>query len=215
MSPARPDPDHVRAVVRGVLAQKEFQGAESGDVLMKKLTEWVQHAVEALEKFIRELPPWASRLLGVWMILTLLAILAHTVYTLFLLGGRGTAQRRAVARAALPDLLGIRSLDFDHVREEAFRARDAGDLPRAIRYAYAACILLFDRVGWAAFDGSKTNREYALAVRVRSAASGAVFDRATWAFEGVAYGPEPATLATANGLLGDLLALEAETRVAR
>ena len=88
------------------------------------------------------------------MILTLVAILAHLIYTLWkLLTGQrlGPGDERRLAGRGDRELLGIRDLDFDSVYAEARRLLAAADWPAATRYFYVAAILWLDRQGWIVF----------------------------------------------------------------
>ena len=84
------------------------------------------------------------------MILALVAILVHLIYTLWkLLTGQrlGPGDERRLAGRGGGELLGIRDLDFDSVYAQARRLLAAADWPAATRYFYVTAILWLDRQG--------------------------------------------------------------------
>jgi Domain of unknown function (DUF4129) len=204
------DPSHARAVVRSVLTDPEFAGAQPSASVWAKLSSFLDSLFSQAANALHDLPSWVTWLVFVWMTVTLLAIFGHAVYTLIRIGGSGRTPQKRAHGVPRGELLGIRDLDFDSVYKEALAARDGGAFARAVRYGYAAGILWLDRVSWLSFAASKTNRDYVAELRGRT--SGVpIFVRMTDAFEEVAYGARVATEDVAQQLLTDLELLRHES----
>ena len=155
------------------------------------------------------MPEWLFWTLLVWMLLTLVAILAHLIYTLamFLRGTSSPLRSNPKGDRIAGELLGIKDLDFDTVYAEARRLLAAGDWPAATRYFYVAAILWLDRQGWIVFKRSKTNRDYIDELASRARIQGS-FRQLTADFEPIVYGglaPQSSTIhdiaTTVEGLL--------------
>lgn len=204
------DPIHARTVVRSVLSDPEFAGAQPSASVWAKVSSFLDSLFSQAANALHDLPSWVTWLVFVWMTVTLLAIFGHAVYTLVRIGGSGRTPRKSAYGVPRGELLGIRDLDFDSVYQEALAARDGRAFARAVRYGYAAGILWLDRVSWLSFAASKTNRDYVAELRGRI--SGApTFVRMTDTFEEVAYGASVATEAVAQQLLTDLELLRHES----
>jgi hypothetical protein len=204
------NPDHARAVVRSVLSDPEFAGAQPSASVWAKLSSFIDSLFSQAANALHGLPSWITWLVFIWMTVTLLAIFGHAVYTLVRIGGSGRAQQKNAHGAPRGELLGIRDLDFDNVYREALLAREGRAFARAIRYGYAAGILWLDRVSWLSFAASKTNRDY-VAELLGKPSGAPIFVRMTVAFEEVAYGARTATEDIAQQLLTDLELLRHES----
>jgi hypothetical protein len=155
--------NRARAAVRDVLASREFADLHSDPyVVWRRIYEWIGGLFERLADAIRTLPPWLYWTVVTWMVLTLVAILGHLVYTLTKLLRGTTREPRGAERCdkIAGELLGIQDLDFDKVYAEARRLLAAGDWTAATRYFYVAAILWLDRQGAIVFKRSKTNADY-------------------------------------------------------
>jgi hypothetical protein len=194
--------EHVRQVAERVLAAPEFRGSEIDPGVFDRLSRYLQSLLDGAIRRIGAMPTWLTWLVVAWISLTLLGIVAHSLYTLFVLGG-GTAGRTDRRAALEGELFGIRDLDFDRIVAEALDAKRRADWSRAVRYGYAAQILFFDRKGWVAFETSKTNRDYhdELVAHDHEAAE---FRRSTSVFEEIAYGGRAATEGAALRILNTL-----------
>jgi hypothetical protein len=177
---------------------------------MRRFLRWIESLLGRLGSAVHSLPEWLRRLIVVWMVLALVAILVYNLYLLVIaLRGAGRSSPAGGRRRAHPgQLLGVPELDFDAIYAEARRLLAAGDWLAATKYLYVAALLWLDRRGAIAFRLSKTNRDYLGEL----AAGGlqAPFRRLTLCFEPIVYGGQSATMAateemarTVEGLLHD------------
>jgi hypothetical protein len=196
------DISRTRAVIAEVLAQPEFVDLRADPhALQRLIAEWFLSLFERVRSAVRHLPHWLLWIVVAWMILTLLAILAHLIYTLWrLLGGFSLPSAAgSSARRRGGELLGIRDLNFDTVYAEACRLVTAGDWRAATRYYYVAAILWLDRQGAIAFRPSKTNRDYIGELRAQTGLRGP-FGRLTEHFEAIIYAGQAATASTSRDM---------------
>ena len=149
-----------------MLATREFADLHSDPyAVWRRISEWVGGLFEGLARALGNLHdsiPWLYWTLVSWMVLTLVAILAHLIYTLVtLIGGAKRGDLAVQGRQKISgELLGIQDLDFDKVYAEARRLLAASDWIAATRYFYVAAILWLDREGAIVFKRSKTNADY-------------------------------------------------------
>ncbi len=184
-----------RSAIKDVLSRREFADLHGDSfAAWRGLIRWIDSIFEAIVSPLRHLPGWVMWLIVAWLILALLAILAHLIYTLWrVLGGESFAADAGRPRhGRLGELLGIRELDFNAVYAEAGRLLKAGDWLAAVKYLYVAAILWLDRQGCIAFRSSKTNRDYLGELGGRERLQ-APFRRLTEGFEAIVYGGQPAT----------------------
>jgi hypothetical protein len=180
------------------LAQREFADLNADpDASGRWLFNWFRSLLHEMASWIGKLPGWLAWGIVAWMILTLLAILAHLIYTFVTtLGGISRSSRAAGSRRDHPaQLLGLLPLDFDAMYAEARRLLGAGDWLAATKHFYVAAILSLDRQGCIAFRLSKTNRDYIEELQARSQVQ-ACFRWLTGCFEPVVYGGQSATMST-------------------
>jgi hypothetical protein len=188
-----------RSAIQEVLARREFADLHADPyAFWRMIGDWIDRFFERVDGFLKGLPPWLFWIVFVWMVLTLLAILGHLIYTLVMLlrGISSPLRSNPQSGRIAGELLGIKDLDFDTVLAEARRLLAAGDWPAATRYFYVAAILWLDRQGWIAFKKSKTNRDYIDELASRSRIQGS-FRRLTADFEPIVYGgrtPESSTI---------------------
>lgn len=198
------EPARVRAAIAEVLARKEFADLHADpNAFSRWLVEWIESLLRRISSAIKGLPHLVLWVIVAWMVLTLLAILAHLVYTLWkFLGGAGRPSLAGPsARRPAGELLGIRDLDFDSVYADACRLLAAGEWLAATKHLYVAAILWLDRQGWIAFRPAKTNRDYLGELQSRSHLQGP-FRRLTEGFESIVYGGQSATASAARDMAG-------------
>lgn len=187
----------VRDTVRQVLASPEFAELreEEEEGWWQRFTAWLQEkvggALSAVVRWIADLPAALIWVVVGWMVLTLLAIAAHLIWTVLVLVSGGTVRRRGRSAAAASETaepwLGVRELRFEPVYEEARALAERGQWSAAVRHLYVAMLLWLDRRGRIVFRRSKTNRDYLREV----GAAGPVAEllrTVTRRFELVAYG---------------------------
>jgi hypothetical protein len=208
ISPASPEPqpqiDHAqaRATIAEVLARPEFANLHSDPyAFTRRLMRWIISGLDALTSALRRQPAWVFWLIITWMVVALLAILAHLVYTLWRVvsAASGVSRSAAAGRRPQGELLGIRELEFEPVYAEALRLLAAGDWLTATKYLYVAAILWLHRQGWISFRPSKTNRDYLAELRARPKLQSS-YRRLTEIFEPVVYGGQPATITTTHDI---------------
>jgi hypothetical protein len=132
---------------------------------------------------------WAFWLLIIWLVLTLLAILAHMLYVLVGLFGDRTGGARSTIRSADParPWLGLVDLDYESARQHAAELAVERRWSDAVKYLYMAAILRLDRAGLIGFRPTKTNRDFVREL-ARHPQQQAGFQRLTSRFEATAYG---------------------------
>jgi hypothetical protein len=203
---AAPSPEafhaRTRTAIRDVLAQREFADLRNDpNTAWRQLIRWTVAFLRRIFAPLQHLPEWILWIIIFWLVLTLLAILAHLVYTLWAI--LSTASRTSTVGHSVGDrpgeLLGIRDLDFDAVYAEADRLVSAGDWPAATRHLYVAAILWLDRQGRIRFRASKTNRDYIQELQSEAQLQG-LFRRLTSGFEPVVYGGQAATKSTTDDM---------------
>ncbi len=194
---------HTRAVIDEVLARREFTDLrDDRPGLLQRLAEWFAGLLRTIHETLSGLPGWLFWTIVVWLVLTLVALLAHLMYTLWtLLAGQrlgpGDAKRKADREGR--QLLGIRDLDFNSVYAEARRLLAAADGPAATKYFYVAAILWLDRQGWIVFRPAKTNRDYLGELRGHPAIQGRLREL-TESFESIVYGGQSATVSSTRDI---------------
>lgn len=203
-APAQPASDYqnrFREQSAKVLSQSEFNKLRAEEEDDWSLMRTLLKAIASIGKFFANLPGWLYWTLVIWMVLALLAIMAHLIYTLVKLIGasRGGAQSPGQAAAIHGELLGVRNLDHQWVFAEANRLAAAGQPEAAIRHFYVGCILWLDRKQHVTFRKSKTNHDYARELAKRPAMASA-FTRMTNLFETTAFGEAPATQADCQSM---------------
>jgi hypothetical protein len=202
-----------RAAIKEVLARPEFADLHSDPYAgWRQVIKWLMSLLSRAGSAIAHLPAWLLWTIIAWMVLVLLAVLAHLIYTLWkVLGGPSDAGGGPSRRHRQGQLLGVSNLEFDPVYAEARRLSAAGDWPAATRYYYVAAILWLDRQGAIAFRPSKTNRDY---IRELPAPTGLrnLFGRLTDGFERIAYAGQTATAATGRDMADTVEGLLNEPR---
>ncbi len=158
--------NRARTAVHDVLATREFADLHLDPyAVWRRISEWIGGLFEGLARALGNLHdsiPWLYWTIVSWMVLTLVAILAHLIYTLVtLISGTKRGDPAAQGRHKIAgELLGIQDLDFDKVYAEARRLLAGGEWAAATKYFYVAAILWLDREGAIVFKRSKTNCDY-------------------------------------------------------
>ena len=202
-----------RAAVDQVMAMREFRNlSEDENRLLKAIAEWLEGFLGGIVNAIGGLPSWLWWLVVVWMLLTLVAIFAHMVYSLVVLlrGSSAAAPASPGAAGSAGEWLGIGDLEFGSVYAEAQRLLASSDWIGATRYLYVAAILWLDHQGRIAFQRSKTNHDY-LGELAEHPTGRAHFAKLTGAFERVVYGGAPATSSSCRTVADALETLRHET----
>ena len=147
-----PSPDQVRRTADEVFARPEF----SPDAA---LPNWLTRAVEAVARWLGQLPTVNPLLF--WVILggCVLSLILLLVYVLASLGwgfevGPRAARRRAAEAAA------ERRRQSAEFRAEAGIAAGCGDFTEAIRCLFLSLVYRLDEQGRVGFQKARTNREY-------------------------------------------------------
>jgi hypothetical protein len=182
-----------RRAVDQVLAEREFAHLHADPYASgRAFLEWLRGIFRSIGNALGALPEWVLWLVVAWMVITLVAILAHLVYTLYLVLGSSSRTAAARARGARHEgeLFGIRDLEFESVYERARALLAEGNWAEATKYLYVAAILWLDRQGRIAFRLSKTNYDYLRELRAPD--DQAQFRRLTERFEATVYGGMPA-----------------------
>lgn len=155
---------HAKDTFTRVLADDEFANLNpTSDRWLREKFEQIADYFRSMRSGIDQMPVWVHKLIIAWMIIALLAVLLHLIYTVWQSLGSPSGERGLSDEPrdkAAPGLLGVRELDFDAVVRRARELFDSGDFRGAVRHYYAAAILLLDRQGRLRFAPAKTNRDY-------------------------------------------------------
>jgi hypothetical protein len=154
-SPADLDPPAIRAEVQNILNDPRFAPR-------KTVWQWLNERFMSRDLPGLALPDWLKRvivwtLLG-WCVLSLLAILAHFIWTLVVVFGSGRTALRARSAAPLADRLRHRS--FEELMTILQELAGRGELRNALGVMMLALLKLLDRAGALRFQDGKTNGEY-------------------------------------------------------
>ncbi len=198
-----------REAVAQVLTQPEFRRVHDES---QSWGEWLMEKLKALVSWLGNklwaLPAWLSWLIVIWMLLTLVAILAHLVYVVISQIGAGPG-RRLDPRRAKGRIYSVRKENFDAVLAEAQRHIEAGDWMAAVRYFYVAAILWLDRHGKVHFREFKTNHDYIRELTPHAGAQ-SLFRTLTRSFDLAVYGGQPPSQDTCRAMAAGLESLQRE-----
>lgn len=194
--PASERHDRSRQVVREVLAGGEFVHLQQEEKLslVQRLRLWLIQAVRWIGEVFESMPRWLWWTVLIWMVLTLLAIVGHLVYTLVTaLSPRALrAAGRGEGGSFSERWLGERDLDFEELYERARQLLAEGNLTEAVRYLFVAGLMLLQRGGWVRFHRSKTDGDYLRELMGHPHIREALINL-TRTFEATAYGSAAAT----------------------
>ena len=96
-------------------------------------------------------------ILLIWCVLTLVAILAHLIWTVGLLVWPNTRRQDVMSGSGSER---VRSMSFEELYERARELAEKGAFAEAISFMIAALLRLLDSVGTIRFHESKTNGDY-------------------------------------------------------
>jgi hypothetical protein len=151
----RPDPSEVRAEVRNILNDPRFaQHVTFRQWLEEQFMNWKAPDVD-LPEWLKLFLSWAFM---IWCVLTLLAILAHFIWTLFILLRRKSAPSGNAARAGLTEKLRHRSLE--ELMTTIHQLAGRGSYREALEVMMLALLKSLDQAGAIRYHESKTNGEY-------------------------------------------------------
>ncbi len=192
----------VRHTVAEILSEPEFTYSETRS-WWESFSGWFNDLFESVSSGLACLPSGILWFIVVFLVLTVLAIIVHTVYMLYCItaGGRGrsTSGQGGDSRS---HVLGIVDLTFESVYENARKFAENGEWLEAIKYYYVAAILALDRQGRLAFDRSKTNYDYLRELPFDFPRRNE-FRHLTTSFEAVVYGGDEATSSLCRELAGE------------
>ena len=199
-----------RAVVEQVLANEEFENLTAAN------DEWLERWIEQLRQFfqdlrsgIDQLPVWVHQIIIAWMLITLVAVLLHLIYTLWQ-SLRSEGGRKGLSdtseRAAEAGLMGIRELDFDAVFARAMTLLESERFEQAVRHLYAAAILHLDLHGRLHFAPAKTNGDYLQELAPGDPAHQPL-QQMTWQFEATVFGRRSVDRAATDVMVRALAAI--------
>lgn len=178
-----------REAAEQVLASPEFAGMREGPHAFEQFMGWLFDLFADLLQFIADLPGWLWWLVVIWMVATLVAILAHLVWVLVQTAG-GTSSG-GLGQTTQPTRRGkmfdVQVLDGKTVQTRAEQLLQRGDWAAAARHLYVAALLWLDGVGRVSFHQSKTNRDYLRELADRPHLADR-FEKLTGLFEPIAYG---------------------------
>jgi len=186
--------ESARNATRDVLATDEFSrlGVDNA-TWMERMIGWVIGIIQTIGGWFQSLPSWLAWLLVGWMVLTLVAIFIHLIYTLVQMLGSSGSKRVPRDHAWVGDeLLGVQDLRFDSVLERAQQMLAEGRWLMAVRYLYVASVVWLAEREIVIFRKDKTNRDY-LRELARRPAERELFGEMTLLFETAVYGRASAT----------------------
>lgn len=213
-----PDGVHQRAreTLEAVISTREFRAMSDDEgMAIERLIEWFAGMFKGVGDSINALPAWMGWTIIAWLVVTLVAILGHMIYSLYMLcrGSGSTAGDKLSARGpgnAHGQALDIYGLTFESVHLEAQRLLSDSDWRGATRYFYMATILWLERQGRVTIERSKTNYDYLRDLKGDASISGR-FQQLTGAFEQVAYGGASATSTSSHRIAADVEAMRHAT----
>lgn len=186
--------ERVQQELERILAQPEYRFLSAPET--SSLSRWLGRKMHALMEWVSRLArrsPFLFWFIVIWLLATLVAILAHLLYVLLRLVVRGGApirrerRRPEVEAKVLPRRPGPQQL-LEQARKEA----RAGRYLEAVRLFYLGLILFLDGLRKLRFHESKTNGDYvAELIRTSPGAQCLTFQKVTRLYERVVYGREP------------------------
>ncbi len=154
-----PDPETIRRTAREVVERPDFQLGPESKVdrvifsVLRRLLDALWDVFRWLFKLVEGLPEWMQYIVVWGMILALVAILAHLVYsvaTLFLGAKRGNLTSIK---------LGSMVADPVVLERQAEAAAEQGDCSQGVRLLFRACLLRLEQAESRKYRGGVTNRE--------------------------------------------------------
>ncbi len=199
----------VEQAVAKVLDSREF--AQLSDTKGNWLHNWLMKASQAVGDFFAGLPRWVAWVIVIWMVLTLVAIMIHLVWTLWItLGGRALKTGSGHGAEGGPlEWLGVRDLQFDSVLARAKALREEGRWAEAVRFGYVAALLWLQDRQAIAYHASKTNRDFVREVANRPPVA-KLLAAMTTSFETIVYRGRDATAHDATAIEQSIQRLQHE-----
>jgi hypothetical protein len=149
----RPEPEVIRAELNKVLSNPDLRpGKTFKQWLFDKFSKWKKPDLDLS-------PAWGSMLkyvLVIWCVLTLIAILLHLCWSIWIVGRSGKHTR--FSQDEDEDSIFIK--DFDELYELARRYAMSNDFAGAIGIMMIALLRKLDNCGTIRFHESKTNSDY-------------------------------------------------------
>jgi len=156
-----PRSEDVRRAAEEIVNRPEFIGSQAEKTMMEALSERLGEWFGGLGEWA-EASPDGARMLTIALIVVLLALIGHALYTFFSEIARNTSHSRKAgsgAQASVTALEGVAD-DWEDAWRLARAALDAGDLRRALWIAHRLLLSALDDRGLIAFRKWKTNAHY-------------------------------------------------------
>lgn len=154
-----PDAETVRRAAAEVIQRREYQldPANQSDELLeiyyRRLLELFLYLTRWLFQLLEGLPEWLQWVIVVGLFLTLIALVAHMIYSIAsLFWGAAPGAGGSVTLAKV-------TLDPVSLERQAAEAANGGDCSLAVRLLFRACLLRLERAESKKFRGGTTNRE--------------------------------------------------------
>jgi hypothetical protein len=155
-----PGPDAIRKAAHEVMARPEFQldnSTKAGEGLLESLIRIGKRIMQAFGDFfdwLHTMSPVLAWLFVAGLVITLLILVAHIVWTIFMYARR---DRRGLA---LADALALKKVNPTELAREAEAARARGDYILGVRLLFRACLALLEQREGRTFRLGATNREH-------------------------------------------------------
>ncbi len=151
----RPDVAAIRAQIRSILSDPDFAPRKSA-------WQWLTEKLSHIDAPDWNLPPWLGEgliwLLLIWCLLTLLAIIAHLIWTLIVFLRNKGGHFGANWRNSIPVAQG--RLTFEEICRQMEELAAVGRYRESLALMILALVCLLDRRGILRLRESKTNGEY-------------------------------------------------------
>ena len=157
-----------------------------------EIGQWIADRYFELVEWIRNLPAWAQVLVIGWMVLTLLAVLAHIIYTLLTATGRWRFEPGRGGRDGGQVIHGVAGTNAIEIEQRARQLAAQQRWADAVRHLYVAALFRLHEAGIVRPRPSMTNGAYLRAI-ARHGLPNERFTAMTQRFEAVAYGGRPAS----------------------
>jgi hypothetical protein len=206
-----PDPAAVRNTAHEVLARPEFQVDGSTEAVeslwdfLVRLFFKITHSFRALFEWLYLLSPLLAWLFIGALVTTLVALVAHILWTIFMVLGR---DRR---KTALANALILEKVNPADLVRQAESARAGGDYMLGVRLLFRACLALLEQREGKSFRPGATNREHLN--RYRQSPLYDWLARFVWVIDSKWYGSEaclPADFAACHEAYERICSLSAE-----
>ncbi|MHC4744253.1 MAG: hypothetical protein ACYS8Z_20245, partial [Planctomycetota bacterium] len=151
----RPDKDTIVSETRHILADPRFAPKRTfWQWLSAKLAGWDPPRIAGAGGIVRVLV-W---ILSIWCVLTILAILAHLVWTLYVLAG--PVRRGGGSHYGAVTALAIETMSIDQLLAKAKELAEKGAFAEALGFLMVSILRRLGDAGLVKFHMSKTNGDY-------------------------------------------------------